>query len=221
MIQGNQSSLVPVHSGDTHIVDPADTTRMSLDSFPDDFEFGWTDEDSDYLTSQSLGDSANLRSQWYASAHCSRDASCSGSEAILSPSPNTSSSRNVSPLPRAQASSESIPQPPFSTPPKLRTVEQVMKNNTGTDVASLRKLTTALAREAIFGREELAKKSLTGRNNTEQLEKEKLNYIKTLVHSRVPNKSNVDFEDTWKWCRGSLSKSCQTLRNSKKRSLFD
>lgn len=169
MIQGNQSSLVPVHSGDTHIVDPADTTRMSLDSFPDDFEFGWTDEDSDYLTSQSLGDSGNLRSQWYASAHCSRDASCSGSEAILSPSPNTSSSRNVSPLPRAQASSESIPQPPFSTPPKLRTVEQVMKNNTGTDVASLRKLTTALARETIYSRERKGVTMLNSLNHMFQM----------------------------------------------------
>ena len=60
-----------------------------------------------------------------------------------------------------------------------------MRNNGGTDLVSLRKLTTALAREAIFGREELSKKSLTGRKETEQLDKEKLDYIKTLVHSRV------------------------------------
>lgn len=92
-----------------------------------------------------------------------------------------------------------------------------MNRYSGTDLASLRKLTTALAREAIFGREELAQKSLSGRNETEQLDKQKLDYIKTLVHSRIPNKSSVDFEDTWKWCRGSLSKSCQTLRNAKKK----
>lgn len=50
-------------------------------------------------------------------------------------------------------------------------------------------------------------KSLTGRNETEQLYKQKINYIKTLVQSRVPNKSNAEFE-TQKWCHGSLSKSC-------------
>jgi hypothetical protein len=106
---------------------------------------------------------------------------------------------------------------PFSTPPKLKTVEQVMIENSGTDRASLRKLATALAREAIFGRDEMAKKSLSGRYTTEELDKAKISYIKTLVHSRVPKKSRVDFEDIWKQCRGSLSKSCQTLRNNKKK----
>ncbi len=73
-----------------------------------------------------------------------------------------------------------------------------MSRYSGSDLASLRKLTTALAREAIFGREVLAQKRLSDRKETEQLDKEKLDYIKTLVHSRVPNKSAVDFEDTWK-----------------------
>ena len=99
-------------------------------------------------------------------------------------------------------------------------MEQVLHNYSGTDLAALRKLTTALAREAIFGREELAKKSLTGCNETEQLDPQKLDYIKTLVHLRVPKKSAVDFEETWKLCRGSLSKSCQTLRNSVKKKTF-
>ena len=43
-----------------------------------------------------------------------------------------------------------------------------MANNTGTDVASLRQLTTALAHDAIYGREELAMKSLSGHKNTQK-----------------------------------------------------
>jgi hypothetical protein len=64
----------------------------------------------------------------------------------------------------------------FSTPHKLKTVEQVMRDNPGSIVASLGQLTTVLARDAIFGREELSRSSL---------------YIKTLVQSRIPNKSPV------------------------------
>lgn len=96
-----------------------------------------------------------------------------------------------------------------------------MHNNRGADVASLRRLTTALAREAIFGKVELAKRSLTGRNSTEELDKDKVNYIKMLVHSRVPKKSRIEFEDIWKLCKSSLSKSCQTLRNSAKKKIID
>ena len=110
------------------------------------------------------------------------------------------------------------PPPPFATPPKLRPVEEVIKDHPGTDVSILRELTTALAREAVFGREELSKCSLSGRKNTISLNKRKLEYIKSVVRSRVPEKSQVDFELIWKLCRSSLSKSCQTIRtNTKKR----
>ena len=106
---------------------------------------------------------------------------------------------------------------PFSTPPKLSPMEIVMKNNPGTDIASLRVLTTALARDAIFGREELATSS---RRNTGMLSNEKLTYyIKTLVQSRVPNKSAVEFEHIWSLCSSSLSKSCQTLHSNAKMKL--
>ena len=89
-----------------------------------------------------------------------------------------------------------IPSPPFSTPPKLQPVEKVFNNHPGSDVASLRTLTLALAREAIFGREELTKCSLSGRKNsgTLLLNTEKMDYIKSLVQSRVPNKSQIEFE---------------------------
>ena len=58
----------------------------------------------------------------------------------------------------------------------------------------------------------LAQKSLSGRKETEQLEARLHQNFSAL------NKSAVDFEDTWKWCHGSLSKSCQTLRNAKNKS---
>ena len=109
-----------------------------------------------------------------------------------------------------------VPQPPFKTPPKLQPVEYVLKNFPGKEVAILRNLTTALARDAIFGRAELAK--LSGRKNTVPLPSEKLDYIKTLVRSRVPEKSAVEFEWIWSLCRASLSKSCQGVRtNARKR----
>ncbi len=226
----NRSTSAPVRSvscsDDKATNLPAVTHEgISLESLSDEFDFGWTDDhddDSNYFTSQSQGD---LHKQWYdtstlSSAHCSRDVTGSESETILSPrfsSSRRDASRSVSPRPSAKA----IPPPPsFNTPHRLKTVEEVMHNNSGTDLASLRKLTTALARDAIFGREELSKKTLTGRNDTEQLDQQKVHYIKTLVRSRVPNKSSVEFEDSWKWCRGSLSKSCQTFRNSTKRKSF-
>ena len=74
-----------------------------------------------------------------------------------------------------------------------------MREYTGTDEISLRNLTTALARDAIFGRSELAKASLSGRKNTQVLDNEKLDYIKLLVRSRVPNMSKIEFEGLIVW----------------------
>ena len=111
------------------------------------------------------------------------------------------------------------PPPPFSTPPKLFPVEQVMNDHPGTDVNSLRELAKALARDAIFGRDKLIKSSLSGRKNTGNLDKKKMDYIKTVVHSRRPSMSDIDFENIWALCRSSISKSCQTLRTNARRKL--
>ena len=92
-----------------------------------------------------------------------------------------------------------------------------MGENTGTSEKDLRSLTTALAREAIFGKEDMAKRSLSGRKNTVALDKRKVDYIKALVRSRVPSKSPIEFEYIWKQCRDSLSKSCQTIRTNKRK----
>ena len=94
-----------------------------------------------------------------------------------------------------------------------------MNDYTGNDIATLRELTIALARDAVFGREELIKNSLSGRKNTGSLDRKKLDYIKTVLHTRWPNMSDVDFEQIWTSCRQSISKSCQTLRSNAKRKL--
>ena len=141
-----------------------------------------------------------------ASTVSSRESSSSRSSSVVSPSPQLHTGGN-------------IPPPPFRTPPKLQSIEQVMSNYTGTDVASLRVLATALARDAIFGREEMSSSSLSGRKGTGVLNQEKLNYIKTLVKTRVPGKPAVEFEHIWTLCRSSLSKSCQAIRHGAKRKL--
>ena len=113
----------------------------------------------------------------------------------------------------------SIPPPHFSTPPKLRSVQDVMNDRPGTDVQRLRELAIALARDAVFGKDQLVKCSLSGRKHTGTLDQEKLDYIKMAVHSRVPNKSPVEFEHIWQLCRSSISKSCQALRLNARRKL--
>ena len=121
---------------------------------------------------------------------------------------------------QAQLSSPTQPPPPpFNTPPKLRAVQEVMRDYPGTDVNSLRRLATGIAREAIFGKKELQQSSLSGKNRIGSLDKTKLDYIKNVVKSRVPNISLIEFEFVWKMCRTSISKSCQTLRIGAKRKL--
>ena len=149
---------------------------------------------------------------------------------VYQPPPPTNSVSQTMPLmsqsvPQANPMSRSssvtaLPPPPFSTPPKLVPVEEVMKDHPGSDVSTLRKLATALAREAIFGKEEMIKSSLSGQNNTGGLNRKKLDYIKAVLKSRVPNMSEVHFEAIWKECRGSLSKSCQTLRTVARKNIF-
>ena len=68
--------------------------------------------------------------------------------------------------------------PPFSTPPKLLPVEQVLQDYPGSSVANLRALSIALARDAIFWRKEMISSSLNGRKGTGSLDEKKLDYIK-------------------------------------------
>ena len=100
---------------------------------------------------------------------------------------------SIEPSPSWQ--NESVPAslvpPPFSTLPKLLQVDDIMKDYPGNDVFTLQRLATALARDAIFRKKALSKSSLSAKNNTRYLEKRKLEYIKTLVRSRVPIMSDV------------------------------
>ena len=121
---------------------------------------------------------------------------------------------NVTSLPglSGQPPPDIVPEPPFSTLPGLRPVDQVMAEVPGKSIGELKRLTVALAKQSIFGEEEMARSSLRARRDLLALDEQKVNYIKVLVRSRVPSKSEVDFEAIWKLCRESLSKACQLLR---------
>ena len=90
--------------------------------------------------------------------------------------------------------------PPFATPPKLLPIEHVLKDNPGNSFAALRILSTALARDAIFGRDEMVRCSLSGRKGIVSLDTQKLDYIKSVVKSRVPRMPPVEFEYIWSLC---------------------
>ena len=53
--------------------------------------------------------------------------------------------------------------PPFKTPPKLLEVLDVLADHPGTGVANLRNLAISLAKDAIFGKDEMMRCSLSGR----------------------------------------------------------
>lgn len=61
---------------------------------------------------------------------------------------------------------------------------------------------------------------MSGWKHTATLDNEKLDYIKMVVHSRVPNISQVEFELIWSMCQQSISKSCPTLRTMARRRLY-
>ena len=99
-----------------------------------------------------------------------------------------------------------------------------MRDYSGESLESLRRLAGALARDAIFGQDILRKSSLSGRPQKGEtkptqvpLDEEKMEYIKAVVRSRVPNTSALHFEAVWSKCRNTISKACQTLRNSAKK----
>ena len=87
-----------------------------------------------------------------------------------------------------------------------------MKDIPGKDVNSLRLLALRLARDAIFGREQWA---LSGRGPLGKANLKKLDYIRSLIESRIPNKSKVEYDCLCNMCHTSLSKSAQALRTKK------
>jgi len=87
--------------------------------------------------------------------------------------PTSSSSHSVLQTPETHSR---VPPPPFGTPPKLVPVEQVMRDYPGKDLSVLRRMSCALARRSIFGKDALFRSSLRGggKNKTASLDKEKL-----------------------------------------------
>ena len=112
-------------------------------------------------------------------------------------------------------------QPPhFNTPPKLKPVDQVMREYPGDSISNLQKLAGALARDAIFGKDALRAGGLRGggkEKKLETLDKEKMGYIKSVVRTRVPNISSIAYEAIWDKCRTTILKACQLLREKQKK----
>ena len=183
------------YSGNTSSVQPSDLETLLSDL---------DDIDDDYLSSSSSAVNKNIESHWKQPVFPSNQLQ-----------QNPSSSQGV---PHEDSLYCPSP-PPFPSPAKLLPVSEVLKEHPGSDVASLRDLTVALARDSIFGRDELSHSSLSGRKNTTTLDLKKLDYIKNVVYSRCPKKSLAEFEFIWGLCRLSLSKCCQGLRTSARRKL--
>jgi len=80
-------------------------------------------------------------------------------------------------------------------------------------------MSCALAHQSIFGKDTLFRGNLRGggKNNTASLDKEKLEYIKAVVRTRIPNMSSVAYKAVWDNCKESISKCCQTMRDSAKK----
>ena len=121
----------------------------------------------------------------------------------------------------SSASNTGVQQPSFTTPPKLQPIEQVLGDHPGTSVVKLRNLALSLTKDAIFGKEEMVRCSLSGRKNTSSLDERKLDYIKTVVRSRVPNMAQNEFDCVWGLCKSTISKSCQSLRSKTRRKLIN
>jgi len=66
--------------------------------------------------------------------------------------PTSSSSHSVLQTPKIHSC---VPPPPFGTPPKLVPVEQVMRDYPGKDLSMLHRMSCALARRSIFGKDAL------------------------------------------------------------------
>ena len=174
----------------------------------------------EFWDTTSTDDDIELLDIWKQSSNSNYQSS-SDNETMLSTTPAVDSLQlsGSSDTSTTSAGDVNVQPPLFSTPPKLRPIEEVLGDHPGSSVANLRNLALSLAREAIFGKEEMIKCSLSGRKNTTSLDEKKLDYIKTVVRSRVPNMTQNEFNCIWGLCKSTISKSCQVLRNKTRRKL--
>ena len=68
-----------------------------------------------------------------------------------------------------------------------------------------------LSSQCMFGDNVLARSTISGRNNTDKLDPEKIQSLKHIVQQRA-SMNDVEFEGTWVECLESLIKRCQILR---------
>lgn len=103
----------------------------------------------------------------------------------------------------------------------LQSPQKTIAHFPGRDLSCLRELTVALARYVVFGDDVLAKSSKSGRNNTYQLDSDKLQYIRRTIRERVGTQKNEEeFELIWEKCMESLGKFCQKLCAKKQEMAF-
>ena len=214
-VQSQQVIIPPAQAQTPTLLDLLDTTDEELDDF---FSSNWLSSDAEIMpstvnpqVSSKFKPLPSLTMEPSSSTHIYGGAGQSSSSSFQSPVQTLAKS----PVPNAESL---LPPPPFSTPPKLVPVDQVMKEYPGRELTTLRRLAAALARDAIFGRDELRRGSLRGgsNNNYTTLDKEKLNYIKMIIRTRATDTSALAFEAIWDQCRTTISKLCQQIRDSGK-----
>lgn len=91
--------------------------------------------------------------------------------------------------------------------------ENILKRIPGNDTSSLCRLTVELARYVVFGDEVLARSTVTGKNNKDQLDPNKLKHIKSIIRERAGPMGDSEFDLVWKKCKESLGRKCRQLRS--------
>ena len=93
----------------------------------------------------------------------------------------------------------------------LQSPERAMTRFPGKDEKTLRALAVALAKDCIFGADVLMRSSRSGRrDNSQQLDPEKMNYIKHIIAGRMGKQvGDAEFELVWGKCLVSIGKQCQ------------
>ena len=117
-----------------------------------------------------------------------------------------------------QPSQPTVLSAPIDTGPfGLGSPEKAVAKFPGRDKKSLTNLSVELARSVVFGEEVMSTSSVSGRNDTNQLDPEKVLYMKNIVRTRVATRMNdLEFELVWQKCMENVSKKCQKLRQDKK-----
>ena len=83
----------------------------------------------------------------------------------------------------------------------------------GKNLGSLQELTVALARDVVFREEVMSRSSRSGRNDTNQLDQEKMKFIQPIVGGRrVGLMGDSEFDLVWRNCLDSLGKCCSKLK---------